>query len=255
MLSGLLGVGGGIIFVPVFDFLFYQKGIRGSELVKFTLANSFLVIFFSGIISSIKHRQHGNFHFKEILFIAIPAIVSGGFLSEIIRHSSWYNKDFFNGIFIALLLLTLVRMYINQRSQSKFVERPFSAIKYIIIGIITGAVSAFSGLGGGVVMLPLLTIFMKMDIKKASSISIGVIPILALSIIYVYGSGKPETILKGSIGYLQLIQSIPVIIGIAIGSPIGVSLAKRAKSSRLHAIFAALLIVMSIKYLIEIFVK
>lgn len=252
ILSGLLGVGGGIIFIPLFDHIFRSHGVVGEELVRFILANSFLAILFAGISSSWRHWKMGNFYAKEVLSIAIPATIFGSGLSTIITHSSWYREVYFKLIFIFVILFTLWRTWRSYKSNTNAVNGKYSCGKYVFIGIATGIISAVSGLGGGVAMIPLLTIFGNLDIKKASAISISVIPIMVIPFLIIYGLKVPEVHFAYSVGYLQFLFILPVIIGIFIGSPLGVRFAQRMKSRDLQLIFAILLIIIVVKYSYEL---
>ena len=247
-LSGLLGVGGGIIFIPVFDWLFKQKGIVGEELIRLMLANSFLAILFSGISSSWKHQKMGTFYPKEIFTIAVPAMITGSGLSYLITTQEWYKDIYFKGVFIAVILVTLCRLRVSGKKEVQQ-ERDYSILRFVLIGCATGVISAFSGLGGGVAMIPLLTLIMHQDMKKASGISIGVIPIMILPFLVIYGLQTPEIQYTGGVGYLQFLIVLPVVLGILVGSPLGVSIAKRIDSKQLKAIFATLLIVIAGKYI------
>lgn len=60
-LSGMLGVGGGVIFVPVIDFILSSAGVNEDIAVNIILANSIATIAFTGTISSIKQVRMGNF--------------------------------------------------------------------------------------------------------------------------------------------------------------------------------------------------
>ena len=62
-MSGYLGVGGGIIYVPVLDY-FLSKYFHDTELVKAVLANSLFVIMFSAAVASYKQYKLGNLYFK-----------------------------------------------------------------------------------------------------------------------------------------------------------------------------------------------
>ena len=174
MLSGLLGVGGGIIFIPVFEWIFRQKGLDGEELVRMMLANSFLAILFSGITSSYKHQKMGTFYPKEIITIAIPAMVFGAGMSYFITSLSWYKDVYFQLVFVIVIVVTLWRLSVSGKKEAQ-PELPYSRVKYGFIGVATGLISAFSGLGGGVAMIPLLTLVLRQDMRKAAGISIGVI--------------------------------------------------------------------------------
>lgn len=239
------------MFIPLFDWIFRQKGIEGEELVRFMLANSFLAILFSGLSSSFKHRKQGTFYPKEIITIAIPAMVLGSILSYTISSAPWYKDTYFKIVFVAVILVTLWRLWASSKKENGK-ELPYSWVKYGLIGCATGLISAFSGLGGGVAMIPLLTLIVRMDIKKAGGISIGVIPVMILPFLVVYATQQPVTQFQGGLGYLQFLIVLPVVVGIFVGSPLGVALAKRIKSSQLNAIFAALLVIIAIKYIYQL---
>ncbi len=254
ILSGLIGIGGGLIFVPIFDYLLKSKGIEGSELVKFTLANSFFCIFIAGILTSYKQFKQGNFYLKEILYTAIPAIVTGAALTYFVTRFSWYSESVFKLLFVALLVYTAVKTFVKRKTIEEK-ELPFSAQRYIIIGLFTGVASSLSGLGGGVVMIPLFRNILKLDMKKAASISIGAIPILLFPMLLVYGFGKPnvnQAIYQW--GYLNPLYVAPVALGLWGGTSIGLKISKRITNQTLQIIFASLLSILIIKYLIELFV-
>ncbi|MFT5156526.1 MAG: putative membrane protein YfcA [Bacteroidia bacterium] len=252
-LSGLLGVGGGIIFIPVFDFLFKSKGIDALDLPRFILANSFLAILFSGFISSFKHYRSGNFFHREVVTIALPATIFGLTLSYLITSFSWYSEEVFKTVFLTVIVATIWRTWLSHKRNVQNIEPPFVAYKYGIIGVLTGVISAFSGLGGGVAMIPLLTLFGKIDIKKASAISISVIPLMIIPSLFIYAMATPTVLFKGGVGYLQFLFIIPIIVGIFMGSPLGVLAATVMNSRSLQGIFIGLLIIIAVKYGINLF--
>ncbi len=247
-LSGLLGVGGGIIFIPVFEYYFGQN-YGGEELVRLILANSFGAILVAGIASSIKHYKLGNFHLSIILKIALPAIVAGSILTKLIADQSWYKEEYFKGLFILILLVTVAKST-RRRDVEDEVEKPLKKRTLPIIGLITGAISALTGLGGGIAMIPLLTEVAKMNIKKASAISIGVIPIMVLPYIIIYALQDPGHNVPFQIGYVNFIALFPIAVGIIIFSTFGVKAAQRWNSRVLRIIFAALIIILIIRFTI-----
>lgn len=252
VLSGMIGIGGGLIFVPMFDALFKSHGIDGSELVKFTLANSFFCIFFSGIITSAKQYRQNNFYFKEILYTAIPAIVTGLVFTWLISRFTWYSESMFKGLFVMLLIYTVVRSF-SRSAKEQPSELPFNRNKHLLIGLLTGIASSLSGLGGGVVMIPLYQTLFHMDMKKASSVSIGVIPVLILPMLIVYLSGSPAQISDELTlwGYLAPLYVLPISLGLWLGTSFGLKLAKKLSNQTLQYIFAGLLTVLIVKYFIE----
>lgn len=252
MLSGLLGVGGGIIFVPVFDFVFRKAGAAGEELVRFILANSFLAIFFSGLSSTYQQRKRGYFFPEIIAQIALPAMLSGALMSHLIASYNWYGSAGFKVFFVLTLLFTLWRTFLKRRKSNYTVAEVNKPIVFILIGIITGLISALSGLGGGVAMIPLLQLLTGRNIKTASAISIGVIPLMVIPFLIVYGLQNPSINGSLQVGYLNFLAVLPLLTGIIPGSRMGVGLAHKMQEKYLLYIFAVLLILLILKYGMEL---
>ena len=70
-ISGLLGVGGGIIFVPILSTVLATIGYGDEELAKYILANSFAATFFAGAVSTLKQYKLNSFYPKRILKTAL----------------------------------------------------------------------------------------------------------------------------------------------------------------------------------------
>ena len=74
-MAGFLGVGGGIIYIPVLDFFLHKAGMQNEQLVKAILANSLFTIIFSGTVASYKQYKLGNFFPRQIVWTALPGIL------------------------------------------------------------------------------------------------------------------------------------------------------------------------------------
>ncbi len=245
-ISGLLGVGGGIVFVPVLSSALIYLGYEDPELSKYILANSFAATFFAGAISSYKQYKLNAFFPKEILFTCMTAVPSSILLSYLIANGSWYDKASFSIFFIFLLVLMLVKfLYKSNTSVSDETNPPLS--KFALTGLLTGVISGLSGLGGGVIMIPLFTQFLKMGIKKSASISIGVIPVMMIPMILLYGSYDPISTEGSNFGYLLPTLFLPLVGGLLFAAPLGVSIGRKSSSKRLKIIFAILIVVVIIK--------
>jgi uncharacterized protein len=100
--AGFLGVGGGIIYIPILDYFLAKIGLRDDVLVKGILANSLFVIIFSGLVSSYKQYKIKNFHPREILYTAIPGLMTALLMTYLIKAGDWYSKEAFSYVFIAM---------------------------------------------------------------------------------------------------------------------------------------------------------
>ena len=252
-LSGFLGVGGGIIYIPILNFYLSKMGLQGDDLVKGLLANSLFTIIFSGSISTYKQYKAGNFFPKQILETSLPGVVSVLITTYLIRNGSWYSYTVFNYVFASMLLLIALRMFSKSKSQIGE-EKDATKMQYRITGFITGIVTAMSGLGGGVVMTPVFTDVFKQNIKKASSISNGVIPIFAI-VVGIYNlSGVPVSkIHDWQIGYIVFPVVLPMILSAMVFAPIGVNISHKTSQKIIRIVFATFVSLVFIKTCYAIF--
>lgn len=252
-LSGLLGVGGGIIFVPILDYLFTQEGLEGAEQVKFVLANSFMIILVSGLVSSYRQFKNNNFFLREILKVGIPAAIVSLITSWAIAKGNWFDEVYFKVVFLTLVGLMLVRRLTRKPVLHVDDSSSVSLVRTGSSGVLAGMVSALSGLGGGVVMIPLFTGYLKMSLKKAASVSIGVIPIIVLPGIIAY-AGKVSTheIDQFQIGYVCLGWLLPLAPSILFSAQLGVNHSNRFSSKVLERIFVALVVIVLTKTVLQL---
>jgi len=122
-----------------------------------------------------------------------------------------------------------------------------SMFKFSFTGLLTGVIAGLSGLGGGVIMIPLFTQYLKMGIKKSASISIGVIPIMMIPMILLYGSYDPIHVEGSQWGYILPGMFFPLVGGLLFAAPLGVTVGQKSSSKRLKIIFAVLIVAVIIK--------
>jgi uncharacterized membrane protein YfcA len=216
--SGLIGTGGNIILIPVFDILFHYLKIPESEVVKFIIAHSFFITAFTGLSVSYKQFKAKNLHVKEVLFISIAGMIAAFFMTEFIKNGNWYHKSDFDLVFFTLLLILAIRMLFFKQPPPPINDNNLNKPYFPIIGVVAGLISSLSGLGGGIIVIPILTDILKTPLKKASSISIGVVAMLALPISISYLSidarSAMQHILPVQVGYISMFIAAPVLMGV-----------------------------------------
>lgn len=248
-ISGLLGVGGGVIFIPILDYYLVKAGIHDSELVKFTLANSFFVIVFSGVVISIKQYKSGNFYPRQVILTAIPGVFSSFLVTYLILNGNWYQQHMFKTLFLLMLIPMTIRMFFQKEKPiNKEIVFP-KGYFFTITGFFTGIITSLSGLGGGILMVPIFSDFLKIPIKVATSISTGVIPIFTAILIVPYMMAKPQIINNIQIGYIVLPIVAPLIVSVLFISPFGVRVAHQLKPLHLRIIFACVSSIIILKEL------
>ena len=251
-LSGFLGVGGGIVYIPILDYFLSKLGFNDDNLVKAILANSLFTIIFSGSVSSYKQYKLGNFYPREIFFTAITGVLTAVLMTLLIKSGTWYSKSVFNYVFASMLLIIALRMFFVKvpAANASVIIKPLG---FYITGFFAGIVTAMSGLGGGVIMTPVFTDLLKLDIKKASAISNGVIPFFAIAVgILNLNTPSTQNVSEWQVGYVVFPVVIPMILSTFFLAPLGVMASQKANQKTIRLVFASFISLVFVKTLFVI---
>lgn len=251
--SGLMGTGGNVILIPVLDLVLASFGIEGQELVKFIIAHSLFITVFNGLSVSLKQYRIKNFYPKQVLLIGVPAIIAGYGMSEIIKASLWYDKVYFDILFLIMVSLVAIRFLFYRHPGNGTARSKNGLNKFALggLGIFTGITTALSGFGGGIVVIPSLTDIFQVSIRRASSISIGVVLLIAIGVSISYlnlgAVLSVPNILPNQYGYISFSLVLPILLGVFVSAPFGVRVAHRTSPSILRYIFGSIMVVLSAK--------
>ena len=272
LLAGLLGVGGGMLFIPVITTYLLQYDISSAEMVKFTLANSIALVFMSGVSGTFRQIKMGNWQWKQSLTIGIPGAISNFFMTQAIQNGNWYQKEVFQTVFLGFLVLSILNMIFgksktsgNSHNQGNGnADTGENSVPYhfslnndwpsMFVGIFAGTIVALSGLGGGIIMVPLFLMILKKSMHSATALSLSIVPILSISALVKYISITPtHQISQYQSGYLLWIMLIPMLIGVIFFSSLGQKIATKVPVLWLRVIFALLSAFILIKTLLELY--
>jgi hypothetical protein len=204
MLSGLVGVGGGIVFVPG---LLYVGGWRIQEAV----AASLVIIVFSSLSGTLRNARSNdpvNWRVAALLALAVaPSSLIGVLISRV-------SPEIVVKVAFATLLLALA--YPTARGGGEYdTDKRIPLPLVFLAGIFVGTVSGLVGVGGGVVMVPLMVLGMGLTTKRAVSTSLAVVMFAGIV-------GAAGYVATGFRDAQQLLGLPPLIIGSVIGAPLGV---------------------------------
>jgi uncharacterized protein len=254
-IAGLVGIGGGVVYIFIIPIALHYIGVPLAEIPQYTIANSFFAILFASTSANYVLIRHKLFYRKEVLIISVLAIVISLLTLKFIVNTSWYSLEVFNLIVIILLLYML---YSTLLSAKKVYITPLDALKkwkLSLVGAAGGLIAALSGLGGGIVIIPILNSMMKIDIKKASSISSGVIMVTAFLITIFNLLEKPMNEYHFyNVGYIIFPIALSISFGVVLASPFGVQVGRKLSSSTISYIYASFLIVVIFKKIIELLI-
>ncbi len=252
ILSGLFGVGGGIIIVPSLLGVYAYSNINTPYIVHIAIATSLFTIIFTSLSSSHKHFSHGNVEWKAALYIGLASSVTVFAFSKI---AVMLPGDILKKIFSIMLIIVAVKMLLDKKSSHDKIEKDAPEIfsKWVCIGIgaLSGAIAAFSGLGGGVFVIPLMHYLMKVPFKKAVGTSSAAILITAAAGVISYFINSPQGAvdIKYSFGMVDTLSALPVIAASIPFARVGVYLNKKIHHFLLSKLFAFFIIAVSVKLL------
>jgi uncharacterized membrane protein YfcA len=248
LIAGLLGIGGGLIVVPVLLFLFPLIGLGDSpHLVHLAIGTSLATILFSSMASIYTHHKNKGVLWDVFIRIA-PGIVIGSILGSTIAHL--LPGEILKKVFGVLEILIALQMAFG-RNPAPTRTLP-SGVPLSFFGVSVGAVGTIMGMGGGALTTPF---FMWCNVAArnamATSAAIGLPNALAGAIGYIVtGWGQPD-LPSWSIGYIYL----PALLGIVIPSlffaPIGATLTHRLPAKLLKRFFAIMLVLLGLNMLIH----
>ena len=242
-LAGLFGVGGGIIYVLVLPFALSSIGVPSEQLAQYTIANSLLATIFASLSALVRHYKYDNLHISPSIWLGLSGGVTAILATHYIVESSFFSMDLFNSILIVLLIFMLVDLFFKKERSLEGNANLEKTWKYPPIGIAGGLVSALSGLGGGVAVIPLILKFQGRVFREVASMSMGFIAISAFIVSLYNGiSVQGNASLSGSTGSLIWPVTLTLVAGVLIGAQFGVSMGRKISNRNLRLGFALLLL-------------
>lgn len=248
LIAGMLGLGGGIFYILIFPYLMSSRGVPAEAIPQFVIANSLFGIMIASGMSIIVYKKKGIFPWKEIIGIGLASSIVAYFSLNIIVLQPWFSKTIFNIFIIFLMLYILLKMYLDLKIEKKE-DGKITLTEGLFSGGISGFVSALSGLGGGIIIIPLLTMRFRISLTKAKTISLAMIFLSSLTMTINNLIAKPSqfTVDVSTIGYIIPTCIIPISVGVLIGSPLGVILSSRLNRKYLDLIFMAFVLLVLIE--------
>ena len=248
--AGLLGIGGGMLYVPLLTWLFEAQGFASSTLLHLALGTSLTTIVFTSISSARTHHAKGNVDWSIVRGIT-PGILVGGVIGGLLaKHLSTTTLAL---IFAAFVTYSAVQMFLNAKPKP---SRSLPGTAGLIgVGATISTLSQLVGAGGGFLSVPFMT-WCNVNMHRAvgTSAAIG-LPIAIVGTIAFFFSGRTVTGLPpGSLGFIYLPALLGVLVPSVLMAPVGARLASRLPVATLKRVFAGFLFVLALKMLHSAFV-
>lgn len=255
-LVGLLGIGGGLIYVALLHSVFESYEAESFEVTRYVLGNALLVQAVAGVAAAWRHAQSHPLPWANAAWVAAGATLTSMGLSYAVKAADWYRREYFLILFVAFLAFSAWRILAPQVERqgatlgaSEWVERPRTA--YLQTGLLAGAVAGLAGLAGGAFIIPWLTNRHRMPLRQAIAITILAVIPGALANALVYMTGVPAGgVTSLQTGYIVWPVVGPMVAGVLLATPFGVLAARQLPVARLRVVFGGLLLAMMAKLIV-----
>lgn len=234
LISGLFGLGGGAIIVPLLIFSFAARGMPSELITHLAIGTSLATIVFTALSSMYTHHQKQAIRWDIVKKLA-PGIMLGAVIGSLFAISleGQMLQFLFGGFLIIIALqLLLYTPKVGERSLPNVMGMSIS-------GSFIGGLSAIFGIGGGTLSVPLLTYFgVKIHQAVGTAAACGLPIALAATLAYATASPDAEGLLSTSIGFVF----VPALLGIIVASlpcaRLGALLAHKVNAQKLRKAFA-----------------
>ncbi|MEM6820191.1 MAG: sulfite exporter TauE/SafE family protein [Pseudomonadota bacterium] len=246
LMAGLLGIGGGIVLVPVLVVWLEASGVDPAVSTHIAIATALTTMLATAPASASSHHRRGAIDWSRIQRWGLPIAIgaaSGALLARYISGSA------LRLLFSGLAALIGTRMLLG--STSSFRLPPSADRASIPSGI--GLLSAWLGIGGGSFSVPLLTGF-GLPVRRAvgTSALLGLFIAVPAVIGYVVGGSGVALRPPQTLGYLHWPAALLLGVTAALFAPVGAALAHRVSPAGLKRLFGAFLIAAAIRLLISV---
>lgn len=246
--AGLLGIGGGLVLVPLLVFAFTAQGVPYESLMHLALGTSMASIVFTSVSSFMGHHRKGAVRW-DIVKNMVPGTLLGTFLGSCV--ASKMPTALLSVLFVAFLYYVSVQMLMDRKTKA---SRQLPG-RLGMSGVATtiGVVSSFVGIGGGALSVPFMS-WCNVPIHHAigTSAAIGFPIAIAGTLGYIVSGLKTSDLPRYCFGYVYLPALAGVVAASVLTAPLGVWLAHRLPVGVLKRIFAVVLAIMGTRVLISL---
>jgi hypothetical protein len=227
ILGSMIGLGGGIIVVPVLTFLGFPPTVAASNSLFAALSNAT-----ASTISYSKQKRIEYYLGLKLGLLSIPGTVLGAIISTDVA------PDIFKILFGFVLIASAAYIFLRRKIESK--EKTIS--KQMIVFAIgasffAGIISSFFGIGGGIIFVPLMVVGMGMAMKKAAPTSQMILLFASLS----------GVIVHSLLGHPDFLQAGMLSIGSFIGGLVGARLSIDIKERYLQILVTVVILIAAAK--------
>jgi len=244
-LAGLLGVGGGLVIVPILMFIFAAQHFPADHMIHLAIGSSLASIMFTSVSSLRAHHAHGAVNWTIVKQIT-PGILFGTLAGTFLVAK--LPASLLKGFFILFVFFMATQLLMNIKPKPAR-QLPGSVGMFTAGGFI-GMISSFVGIGGGSLSVPFMT-WSNVKIHEAigTSAAIGFPIAMAGTIGYIVNGLAINNLPDWSLGFVYLPSLACLVVSSVIVAPFGAKAAHKLPVATLKKIFAVFLYLIGTKLL------
>ncbi|WP_374396397.1 sulfite exporter TauE/SafE family protein [Sphingopyxis sp.] len=250
VIAGMLGVGGGIVIVPVLDLVLSSLGIDSDIRMHVTVATSLATIIPTAISSSRAHEAKGAVDHDQLKRWGV-AIFLGAIAGVILASRA--SGDTLSAVFGIVALLVAIKMLLPLEGKHLADAIP-GGVTGQAIPFAIGGISSMMGIGGGTLSVPAMTLF-NVPIHRAvgTAALFGLLISVPATVAFVIAGWNVEGLPPGSLGYVNLIGFAIIAPVSYLTAPWGARIAHALSKRRLSLMFGLFLTIVAVRMLIRAF--
>jgi len=242
VVGGMLGLGGGIILMPVLRFVF---GLS----LPYAAGTTIMAVFFTAAAGSARHHAIGNINLPAIR----PILLSGAaatllfslLFTVLAEHERWLDLGV--GVVFSTVAIRMIFEGLARPAFFRTVEerKPDVGDLYrkIGIGATAGVLPGLLGIGTGAILVPAFRYLLRWPVREAMGSSLACFAVNALI----------STYFKWAQGYVDIGFALPICLGALLGAYAGAELNRRLSSRTLHLAFGLIFVYVSTKFIFTSF--
>jgi uncharacterized membrane protein YfcA len=245
MLGGLLGIGGGILLMPILRFFVGLSPV-------YAAGTCVGAVFFTTLGGSYRHYKLGNINIKSLIPVIIAGALSTIVFSLVFLYFSKRGKwlDLGTGLVFSLVSMRMIIEGLLDLAGKKVKEGIGSQLRgsllgKVAIGGFAGMLPGLLGIGTGAILVPAFALILRAPIRIAIGSSLACFAMNAFA----------SSIFKFFQGFMNLQALLPLCLGTLIGSNIGAILNKRFPSPVLKILFGTVFTYVAVKYILLFFAR
>jgi uncharacterized protein len=246
-ISGLLGIGGGIIMSPIQYWIYTSSGINPDLAIKLSFATTLAVVFPTAASGVWQYQKQGSIIWKAAIFMGIFTAIGSFSGSYIAAHIPGAALKIGFGI---LTLIIAIRLLIARDSEVEYPIRQ-NLWLWFALALPIGFVTGILGLGGGIMVVPILKLALRFPLRNAIATSLGMMLFTSTGGIigYVLNGSQAVNLPEHTIGYILWPAWVALSVTSIPLAQVGAIVSHRIRGKYLNYFFVALLFYISLDML------